>query len=66
MKMRTKAIILFTAALLLTTVIVLPRIIEAKRLRALNADTESVSLTAAHAERSAGSERRHHSGRLIS
>ena len=38
MKMRTKAIILFTAALLLTTVIVLPRIIEAKRLRALNAD----------------------------
>ncbi len=39
MKMRTKAIILFTAALLLTTVIVLPRIIEAKRLRALNADT---------------------------
>jgi hypothetical protein len=38
MKMRTKAIILFTAAMLLTTVIVLPRIIEAKRLRALNAD----------------------------
>ncbi len=38
MKMRTKAIILFTAALVLTTVIVLPRIIEAKRLRALNAD----------------------------
>ncbi|HKB66479.1 MAG TPA: fibronectin type III domain-containing protein [Pyrinomonadaceae bacterium] len=38
MKMRTKAIILFTAALLLTTVIVLPRIIEAKRLNTLNAD----------------------------
>lgn len=37
MKMRTKAVILFTAALLLTTVIVLPRIIEAKRLNALGA-----------------------------
>jgi len=35
MKMRTKAIILFSAALLLTTVIVLPRIIEAKRPPAL-------------------------------
>src|SRR6267142_267215 len=34
MKMRTKAITLLTAALLLTTVIVLPRIIEAKRLNA--------------------------------
>ena len=38
MKMRTKAIVLFTAALLLTTVIVLPRIIEAKRLKAVNAN----------------------------
>src|SRR6185295_13397067 len=38
MKMRTKAIILLSAALLLTTVIVLPRIIEAKRLNGSNAD----------------------------
>ena len=37
MKMRTKAIILVTAALLLTSVIVVPRIIEAQRLRVLNA-----------------------------
>ena len=34
MKMRTKAIVLLIAALLLTTVMVLPRIIEAKRLNA--------------------------------
>src|SRR6185369_3953792 len=44
MKMRTKAIVLFTAALLLTTVIVLPRIIEAKRLKAVNAN-QSLSVS---------------------
>ena len=39
MKMRTRSIIILTAALLLsTTIILLPRIIEAKRLKGLNAD----------------------------
>ena len=39
MKKRTVSIIILTATLLLTTVIVLPRIIEAKRLKRLSADT---------------------------
>src|SRR6476661_5449700 len=39
MKTRTKAVILFTAALLLATVIVLPRIIEAKRLKTPDAES---------------------------
>ena len=45
MKMRTRSIIILTAALLLTTVIVLPRIIEAQRLKGLNAD-KSLAVTA--------------------
>src|SRR6185369_795215 len=46
MKTRTKAIIMFIAALLLTTVIVLPRIIEAKRLRAAGDTLASPPITA--------------------
>src|SRR5712691_6641533 len=38
MKMRTRLIILLTAALLATTVMLLPRIIEAKRLKVSNED----------------------------
>src|SRR6267378_4955098 len=38
MKMRTKAVLLIAAAALLTSVIALPRIIEAKRLNETNAD----------------------------
>src|ERR1700704_1497416 len=44
MKTRTKSILVLTAALLLTTVILLPRIIEAKRLKRLSAD-KNVAVT---------------------
>jgi len=47
MKMRTRAIVMVTAALLLITVVILvPRIIEAKRLQELSAD-KSISVTPA-------------------
>src|SRR2546423_12542631 len=39
MKMRTKAIIVISAALLLSTVILLPRIIEAKRSKSLTGES---------------------------